>query len=285
MITITERPENCRTQLGKFAEFEVRATSNSEISYQWLCREYDYQQFTPIIGATNSKYKFVLNVNYGWEYRCALTDADETIYTNAVTTIQLTTIPAQGYENGWYYEEVYGMFTDGSRRIHNIQRFVNRLSWWGWTMNAIAAVAGNVWLECDTSPGTWQEFDYLYGPEQDYRGYGFVQWSPVFTLTNWCVEFYPDIEWRNNGELQLARFYYEWKNNLMWQQWDAFVHSTRPTDELVVIFIEGYLGVQAGQEGTLQARLDQADWIYNNITPCPAPWILKKITERGRKGL
>lgn len=281
MITIVQQPVNCITQIGLFAEFKVEATSNKQIYYQWRCREYNYQAFTPIIGADSDTYKFVLNVNYGWEYDCLVSDEDMGVSTNIVTTIQRTTVPAMGYKNGWYYEEVYAMpgFTQ-DMRLHNIQKFVNILSWWGWTMNAISAVAGNVWLECDTSPGTWQEFDYMYGPQQDYRGYGFVQWSPTFHLTNWIEITYPMREWRNDGDLQIARLYYEWQNNLEWGQWENFVHSTDTVENLCMQFIIGYLGVQPGSESTWPARKAQAEWIYNNITPCPHPLILKKMTER-----
>lgn len=282
MITIITQPDNYRGQYGKFAEFAVEATSSYEISYQWQYQSPNTAYWYNIIGATDAIYKFVLNQQYGTLYRCVLTDNDGSVTSQSAYTIQLTTTPARGFSNGFYWGEVYGILTQ-DERVHNIQRFCNRLYWWGWARNPICAVAGNVWLESDTSPGTWQEFDYMFGPDQDYRGYGFVQWSPVFHYSDWAVQYYPDTEWRNNGELQLARLYFEWKNNLEWQQWDAFIHSTRPIDELVEIFIVGYLGVQAGQEGSLPARKAQANWIDNNLKFCPAPWILKKVTERGRK--
>ena len=280
MITITTQPENYRGQYGKFAEFAVEATSNYHISYQWQFQSPNTAYWYNIIGANSNIYKFVLNQEYGTQYRCILSDNDGTVTSQSAITIQLTTIPAQGYSNGFYWGEVYSMLQDQNKKIHNIQRFCNRLYWWGWSHNSICAVAGNVWLESDTSPGTWQDFDYMFGPNQDFSGYGFVQWSPVFHYSNWAVEYYPDIEWRNNGELQLARLYFEWKNNLEWQQWESFIHSDAPINDLVVVFIQGYLGVQPG--ASLQPRLDQANWIDQNLKFCPAPWILKKITERGK---
>lgn len=57
----------------------------------------------------------------------------------------------------------------------------------GWTLNAIAAMLGNMETESTINPGTWENL-LPYGTDADKLGCGLVGWTPSTKYTSWCAE-------------------------------------------------------------------------------------------------
>lgn len=53
----------------------------------------------------------------------------------------------------------------------------------GWTLEAVAAMLGNMEVESNINPGIWGDLDPSGDP--DTTGYGLVQWTPYTRITNW----------------------------------------------------------------------------------------------------
>lgn len=126
----------------------------------------------------------------------------------------------------------------------------------GWSVNAIAAMLGNMQSESTINPGIWQNLD----EGNTSLGYGLVQWTPATKL----------IEWANGEGLsyesmdaQLARIEYEVENGLQWIQTDtypltfgAFKVSTLSPFYLAGAFLHNY---ERPAEPDTQLRGSQAD--------------------------
>ena len=66
----------------------------------------------------------------------------------------------------------------------NADRFYYLCSQQGWSLPAVAAMAGNSEVEATLNPGIWQGLD-----EGDFNGgYGFFQWTPASKYIDWCTE-------------------------------------------------------------------------------------------------
>ena len=50
----------------------------------------------------------------------------------------------------------------------------------GWTLNAVAAMLGNMQSESTINPGIWEGLDPFVG------GYGLVQWTPYTKYSDWA---------------------------------------------------------------------------------------------------
>lgn len=79
----------------------------------------------------------------------------------------------------------------------------------GWSINAIAAMLGNMQAESTINPGRWQGNNVGGGP-----AYGIVQWDPFTKYTGWATSngFSDPSEMDSN----LARIIYEVNNKLQW---------------------------------------------------------------------
>ena len=73
----------------------------------------------------------------------------------------------------------------------------------GWTVNAIAAMFGNMQTESTLNPGIWQDLDPFVG------GYGLVQWTPYTNYSDWA-----GVGWQDNGQKEMERIIYELEHNL-----------------------------------------------------------------------
>lgn len=73
-----------------------------------------------------------------------------------------------------------------SEMQNNAQLLWNYFQPLGWTLNAVAAMAGNMEKESTLSPGIWGDLEPWGDPE--YKGYGLVQWTPYTRITNWLTE-------------------------------------------------------------------------------------------------
>ena len=73
----------------------------------------------------------------------------------------------------------------------------------GWTVNAIAAMFGNMQTESTLNPGIWESLDPFGG------GYGLVQWTPYTNYSDWAGD-----AWQENGQKEMERIIYEREHNL-----------------------------------------------------------------------
>ena len=118
------------------------------------------------------------------------------------------------YSSGWDYLLRYqpslswisgNRYLSQSEMENNAQiiyyYFISR----GWTINAIAAMCGNMQVESTINPGLWEGLSPYNG------GYGLVQWTPYIKYSNWAGN-----DWDSDHDLQLDRIQYELLNGLQW---------------------------------------------------------------------
>lgn len=142
----------------------------------------------------------------------------------------------------------------------------------GWTINAIAAMVGNMEGESYINPGQWQHgFPVEGGPEG--VGFGLVQWTPWTKYSNWA-----GTDWRTNYDKQVERIQYELVNGLQWEQRHGFTEtfqefsvSTASVDTLAEMFFWCY------EYGTWDSsRISNARYWYQYLIdnpPGPSPII------------
>lgn len=111
---------------------------------------------------------------------------------------------------------------------------------YGWTLNAICGMLGNMEQESNINPGVWQDLEY--GDLVD--GYGLVQWTPATNLINWCNSMGLA---HNDIDSQLKRILYELDNGVQfYPSWysdmtfSEYVVSTLSPEELARIFVYNY---------------------------------------------
>lgn len=76
----------------------------------------------------------------------------------------------------------------------------------GATLNAVAAMLGNMQSESTINPGRWE---IGHAGDTNY-GFGLTQWTPATKLINWAPS-----NWRN-GTTQCERIWWEARNNEQW---------------------------------------------------------------------
>ena len=284
MNSITIQPVDTVTNLGLVTQFHCEG-SGGEV-YRWqYCTDGSTWIDIDNATATTDTLSWVPDT-YDIQFRCRLIFADlETLYSNAVDITPGT--PANvGLFNGWYYSERYGGL-NSTQRWYNINKMMNiMVNQWGWTPECSSAICGNMWAESSMSPGTWENWPQ-YGEENTGRGYGLVQWTAAkSTIIPYANTYFPLQQWRNNGNIQVSRFKYEYDNNIEWIGYGGWnsVHSDKAPGELCKDFILGYLRpTQEEYEATLANRLQYTLQIYENFRELPLIPILKKITLQGRR--
>ena len=116
--------------------------------------------------------------------------------------------------SNWAVSETGGIGSAGMANNAEIIRgyFSNN----GWTMNAIAAIVGNMQVESGINPGRWENDDVgnLSG------GFGLVQWTPATKLRDWIDSTYGGDY--TNGDYQLDRIIYELENGLQYSPAKGF---------------------------------------------------------------
>ena len=95
---------------------------------------------------------------------------------------------------------------------HNAKYIYSALTTKGWTINAIAALLGNMQVESSLNPGRWQS-DRVGGSSEGH-GYSLVQWTPYTKYTEWCndVGLYDP----SHMDSAIARINYEVENDIQW---------------------------------------------------------------------
>lgn len=148
----------------------------------------------------------------------------------------------------------------------------------GWTVNAIAAMFGNMQTESTLNPGIWENLDPFIG------GYGLVQWTPYTKYSEWA-----GTDWQDNGQKEMERIIYELENHLQWistslypMTFRDFSQSDKPPAYLAQAFLYNYERPAVKPQ---PARSRQAEYWYEYLAGHPPVkqipiWLLFKLKER-----
>lgn len=141
----------------------------------------------------------------------------------------------------------------------------------GWSVNAVSAVCGNMWVESHINPGCWQ-----YGFYENWNmGYGLGQWTPASKLKNWAEA--RGLPFRGNGNTQLMMLA---EDSGQWHtssypyppgkvppiSWEEFKHSELPVSTLTEYFLYYWEDPHDSAEPSRQYRIDHALKYYEIIT-------------------
>lgn len=132
----------------------------------------------------------------------------------------------------------------------------------GWTLEACAAMLGNMQSESTINPGIWQSLVDPFPPNPGSVGVGLVQWTPYTKYTNWA-----GAEWED-GEKQCDRIIYELENGIQWYATSAYNFSFREFSQshqspyyLAVAFLHNYeRPADAGPSVERQRGNQALDW-------------------------
>lgn len=118
----------------------------------------------------------------------------------------------------------------------NAQLFYEKMSGYGFSLNAIAGMLGNMESESGINPGIWQSLKPFEG------GYGFVQWTPYTNYSDWA-----GADWQDNGDKECERISYEFDNGLQYYPTKSypitaqeFKTSDKPPGYLASAFLYNY---------------------------------------------
>lgn len=127
---------------------------------------------------------------------------------------------------------------------------------YGWTINAIAGMLGNMQRESTINPAIWQSLN----EGNTSGGFGLVQWTPASNYISWCESeglTYTDMD------ANLLRILYELENGVQYYPTDAypetfreFTQSNATPEYLAMAFLKNYerAGVEASEERQVNAR-------------------------------
>lgn len=149
----------------------------------------------------------------------------------------------------------------------NAHLVYDRLSEAGFTVNAIAAILGNMQSESSINPGIWESLKPFAG------GYGLTQWTPYTKYSDWAGD-----GWENNGDKQCDRIIYEFNNGEQYfptkdypLSADEFRTSTNSPQYLATAFLRNY---ERPKNQNQPKRRTQAAFWYEYLTgeePSPGP--------------
>ena len=178
-----------------------------------------------------------------------------------------------------------------SKQEHNAIKVYQYLSSLGWTLNAIAAIIGNMQLESWLSPGLIQGtnrwrlpnsaanlsdvpnsvmlnfYDSYYGLQNGGFGVGLVQWDGYTStppagqkLVSFAERY--GLNWYD-GDTQVFRIRREQETNIQWQAqtlsgvywtWNVFVASTDTPENLAYVWRVCYEVADPGTDSTRRAN-------------------------------
>lgn len=128
----------------------------------------------------------------------------------------------------------------------------------GWSLEAICGMLGNMESESTINPGIWQSLN----EGNMSGGFGLVQWTPATNFTNWADD--EGIEW-TNGYAQLIWINDETVNFGQWiatedypLSFDEFKTSTKSPEFLASAFLKNF--ERAGVEVEDQRRVNARKW-------------------------
>lgn len=125
-----------------------------------------------------------------------------------------------------------------SEMKNNAKIFYQIMNSYGFTLQAISAMLGNIQAESGINPGIWESLSPYTG------GYGLVQWTPYTKYSEWA-----GAGWENNGNKQCERINFEFENGLQWStdyeyavdmSSTQFKTSTESVSSLAIAFLWNY---------------------------------------------
>lgn len=164
-----------------------------------------------------------------------------------------------------------GYLTESEMRANGIEVY-QYFSSYGWSINAICAMLGNMQSESGVNPGIWEGLTPYSG------GYGLVQWTPYSKYKNWA-----GAQWENNGALECARIVFEFNNGLQWNSgsaWTqykypnqaAFPTSNEDISYLAWVWLQNYeRPANFDQPARAAQALDWYSYITGEQPPIPIP--------------
>lgn len=171
------------------------------------------------------------------------------------------------------YGDYYGSTFSESSALSEAQMKLNAeyikgfFSMQGWSINAIAAILGNIEAESSMNPGRWQSDNV----NNTSGGYGLVQWTPATKYFNYCDEF--GLEDPSEMDNNIFRIQYEVDREIQWistsdypSSFKEFSISTNSVNYLARAFLINYER-PADQSETVQAyRSSLASKWYTYLT-------------------
>lgn len=154
----------------------------------------------------------------------------------------------------------------------------NYLKQYGWSLNSVCGMLGNMQTESTINPSIWQNLDE-YNPR---LGYGLVQWTPATKYFDWCNEINVSPPQMDSN---LKRINYEVENNLQWIptqsypiSFQNFKTSILSPYELGIAFLLNYER-PADQNQPIRGAQAEFWWYYLSDVDPPNP------TPKNKKGM
>jgi hypothetical protein len=117
---------------------------------------------------------------------------------------------------------------------------------YGWTLNAVCGMLGNIQSESTINPNRWQG-DTEYAEPVSSMGFGLVQWTPWTNIVNWLKEknYWGTVSTYGNAECDKIQEEYEtggqWIETTAYPMtFEQFKNSTQTPSYLAMVFLMNY---------------------------------------------
>lgn len=168
------------------------------------------------------------------------------------------------------------VYEPGDYQKHNMLKVYDYFTAYGWTVNAIAGMLGNMMVESTVNPGIVQnastDWDNPSTILATSGGIGLTQWTPARKYYNWAIDEGLDPL---QGDSQCARIEWERETNHQWSlnnlgnhTWEQYVHSTETPERLARVFVWAY---ERPTNPDIAQRQRNARWVYDFLTQQPTP--------------
>ena len=145
--------------------------------------------------------------------------------------------------SGWIAGNRY---LSASEQKHNAEIIYSYMSDNGWSINAIAALLGNMEVESTINPGIWESLTTnptsYYVNKGRWPGFGLCQWTPYQKFSEWA-----GTGWKTNYDKQLERLLWEMENGEQYypttnypETFKEFSTSTKTAYYLAGAFLYNY---------------------------------------------
>lgn len=176
-----------------------------------------------------------------------------------ISTLSQSRVGANDFISGNYY-------LSEAEMQHNADLIYNVFSsGYGWTIEAIAGMLGNMEQESTINPGIWEG---LVVAEES--GYGLVQWTPSTKYTDWANSFNFDITdgyyqciWIGSATLEEGQWIPTSEYPLSFEE---FYSSTDSPEYLASVFLKNF--ERAGIEAETERQVNARKW-YNYLKGIP----------------
>lgn len=203
----------------------------------------------------------------------------------------------------WHISNSY-LAKRGQEQQDNAIEIWNATSAAGWTLQATAALLGNMWRESTINPGLFEGLT-----KRPYttsgKGYGLTQWTPASKFIQRASDIgytYPPYTeadtYANAGAVQIAVIIHELNPNAPNVQWypgrgynltrDQFIHGNYTVEKLTCAFWAQY--ERPSSTAYPSARVTEAEYWYEFLGGVPPrrslpAWLLMKLKEVNKRNV